>query len=535
MRGVTRRSFLEAVGTTGGSGALFGVMGALGLAPTAAANPAPFEPPSPGDLARLGGPTPRVVVLGGGVTGLATAHELRKAGYECLVLEAKDRPGGRNWTVRGGTAEKEITGYRQRARFAEGEYMNAGPARIAQFMVTLDYCRELGIPIEPFTIDNCDACVYYEDAGPLSRRRIENRKVKADVFGHVSELLAKATDQGALDKELDRDDRERLLAFLEDFGALTREGDRLAYTGTNRRGYRVLPNTGDPPGVIDGPPPSVHDVLASGIGRDLAFEIEWPFQMVMFQPVGGMDRIPYALARRIGADRIRYGAQVLEVTDLPSGVEVLYTDGGGRERREHADYCVATLPPYIMARIPTNLGADVTAALERPSRVPVSKIGLEYRRRWWEEDERIYGGLTHTDMDIGQIWYPCHGYHGRRGVLIGAYTEGPSTEGLDAMAPADRIRRAVAQGVKIHGPAYARELVSGFAVNWDRVPHIETGWVRWPSWTDGAYDLLNRPHGRVYFAGEWLTGFIGWQAGAIESARRAVTQIHWRTLVAGGP
>ena len=55
-----------------------------------------------------------VVILGAGVAGLATAYELGKAGYECTVLEARARPGGRNWTVRGGTSETDLDGATQR-------------------------------------------------------------------------------------------------------------------------------------------------------------------------------------------------------------------------------------------------------------------------------------------------------------------------------------------------------------------------------------------------------------------------------------
>lgn len=70
-------------------------------------------------------------------------------GYDVTVLEAMDRPGGRNWTVRGGTSATDTQGRTQRASFSRGEYMNAGPGRIPQHHVTLDYCRELGVAIEP--------------------------------------------------------------------------------------------------------------------------------------------------------------------------------------------------------------------------------------------------------------------------------------------------------------------------------------------------------------------------------------------------
>jgi monoamine oxidase len=527
--GATRRSFLQAVGVTGGAGVLFNAMGALDLAPTAATDAPrkPFVPASRSDFTLAGRRPPKVLILGAGIAGLATAYELGKGGYDCHIIEAKKRPGGRNWTVRGGTTEREIGGSTQRAEFSSGQYLNAGPARIAQFMLTLDYCRELGVPIQPIANQNANAYVYYQNGGPLSDKTITDRVVKADVYGYVSELLAKATSQGALDKELTAADRERLMSFLTDFGALNKKG---RYTGTDRRGYAKLPGAGDQPGVVLGPPPSLHDVIASRIGRDLSFELGWDQAMMMFEPVGGMDRIPYALAERIGGHRISYNSPVLEVTDVPDGVQVRYRDPDGRQRQEHADFCVATLPSYLMAKIPHNLGAKVTAALRYPTKTSVGKGGLEFKRRWWEEDDRIYGGITNTDLDVSQIWYPSYGFHGKRGVVLGYYTQGAPTDVFDPMTPAERIEHAIAQGVKIHGSKYAREFSNGFTVAWDRIPYIEAGWIAWPSYTTGEYSLLNQAHGHVYFAGEWLTYFLGWQAGAFLSARRVVSEIHQRTL-----
>src|SRR5918998_4531507 len=215
----TRRQFLQAVGVTGGAGVLYSSMGALGLAPAAQAAP-PFRAPRESDFTLTGRSHKSVLILGAGIAGLATAYELRKAGYRVRILEARKRPGGRNWTVRGGTVETDLDGHTQRAGFAKGQYLNAGPARIAQHMVTLDYCRELGVPIEMFGNQNADGLYYNEGVGALSGTPIRHRTAKADVYGYVSELLAKATDQGALDGQLTADDKERLLTFLRNFGSI---------------------------------------------------------------------------------------------------------------------------------------------------------------------------------------------------------------------------------------------------------------------------------------------------------------------------
>lgn len=524
--GDSRRRFLQSVGAAGGAGALWAAMGALGLAPTAGAAEAgeAFSPPRRGDFSGRG--PGRVVILGAGIAGLTAAYELGKAGYDCRVLEAKDRPGGRNWTVRRGTEERELGGDVQRAGFSEGEYLNAGPARIAQHMVTLDYCRELGVPIEPFANQNADAYVYLDKVGAPVR----HRTAKADTYGYVSELLAKAVDRNALDKELTADDRERLLAFAEDFGDIGGRADGWAYRGSTRRGYRTPPGAGDDSGTLYGPPPSMGEVFAKGTGRYISFEFDYLQAMMMFQPVGGMDRIARALVDRIGERRISYRATVDRIVDRGSGVEVRYTDARGRSLAERADFCVAALPPHVLARTTHNLGAGVQSALERPAPLAVGKLGLEYRRRWWEEDHRIYGGITETDLPLTHVWYPSHGYQGKRGVVVGYYHYRDDALEFGRLRPAERMARAVTLGERIHGRPYRTELSSGFAVAWHRIPHIEGGWIEWPEGSDAAYSLLNRPAGRVYFAGDWLTHHIGWQAGAIDSARRAVSSLHSRAV-----
>ena len=52
----------------------------------------------------------RVLILGGGLAGLTVAYELGKVGYDCRVLEARGRPGGRVFTVRRGTVSEEGRG-----------------------------------------------------------------------------------------------------------------------------------------------------------------------------------------------------------------------------------------------------------------------------------------------------------------------------------------------------------------------------------------------------------------------------------------
>ena len=93
---LTRRISIQRMAQIGGYSAAFSTMRALGLIAAPGLSPLP-------QLAADFGTGKKVVILGAGIAGLVSAYELRKAVFECTILEARSRPGGRNWTIRNGT------------------------------------------------------------------------------------------------------------------------------------------------------------------------------------------------------------------------------------------------------------------------------------------------------------------------------------------------------------------------------------------------------------------------------------------------
>ena len=201
---------MKGLGATGGAGLAYGAMSTLGLAPSTAAPARTFQSLAAGDLIGKVKGSHSVVVLGGGPAGLCSAFELQKAGYKVTVLEARTRPGGRVWTARGGTEETDLSGETQKCTFSEGHFYNVGATRIPQSHITLDYCRELGVEIQGFGNQNANTFVNYQSGTSLSGQSVTYRAAKADTFGYMSELLKKATDQGALDQVLSREDKDAL-------------------------------------------------------------------------------------------------------------------------------------------------------------------------------------------------------------------------------------------------------------------------------------------------------------------------------------
>ncbi|MGF1663837.1 MAG: flavin monoamine oxidase family protein [Kineosporiaceae bacterium] len=500
--GVTRRQVLLGVGALGGVGAALAAAAALDLLPVDRREP--FSPPSRGDFGLKGqGNDASVLVLGAGVAGLCCAYELEKAGYAVTVVEARDRVGGRNLTVRAGTTLVDTRGTTQTARFDRDRWFDAGPARIAGHHVTLDYCRELGVAVEVFVNDNPEAFV--ESRGTVRRRR----GALADLDGYVSELMVKAVGRGALDEDLSVSDRNALVQHLHDVGAVRRS--RTTDTA--------------PAGEADG----LGLLLGLGMGARIAFERDSHMAPAMFHPVGGMDAIVTALREAVSG-QVRTGLRATRIGDDGRQVRVDCSDAAGSTTTVTADHGICTLPPHLAVALPSPWDTTVRTALAEPEPLTTGKIGLEYGRRFWEEDDRIFGGITVTSREARVIWYPSSDYLGDGGVVVGAYPFGPAADRFSRLSHPAREEAAVETGTAIHGAAYRRELRSSFSVDWRTQPFSEGAWSTWRRY-GVSYGLLQEPVGRWWFAGDWLSRAPGWQHGAFTSARRAVSGLHRRVML----
>jgi monoamine oxidase len=499
---LTRRRFLVHTVAAGGGSLVYEAMTGLGLLAT------PIQ--SPFELSgRVSGV--RVLILGAGLAGMTAAYELGKVGFDCRVLEARPRPGGRVFTVRRGTVSEE-DGSTQTAAFDDGLYFNAGPMRISHHHeTTLGYCRELQVPVEVFVADSESAYLYQTRSSTLAGRRIRLREARADFDGYIAELLSKALSQSQLDQPLTMEDRERLLAHLRRLGALDQQRQ---YRGSPRRsGYEER-----------SAPLPLRDLL--GANFDFYLGIDWDSQPTMFQVAGGMDRLPAALAGKLG-NKIEYRAAVREIRQGERGVWATYADPNGRVRRVDADYCVSTIPLPVLTGIQKDLSQPVQAAIAAANYDGAGKVGLQFRRRFWEEDDQIYGGRSWTDHEIGQIIYPSHGYGGRKGILTGFYLDFRRT--MRDRPPAERQRLALEQGGNIH-PQYRTEFETAFSVSWPRVPWSRGSWRSETTAAHEALAALRQPDGRVHFAGDYMTNMSSWMQGAFDSARQVAMAIHRRAL-----
>lgn len=524
--GMRRRDLLKIIGMTAGSAAMYQAMTQMGMAAESDyTGPIKLEGDANGA---------KVLILGAGLAGMVAALEMRKAGYDIKILEYNNRAGGRNWTARGGDTFTELGGHRQTCEFDDGQYINLGPWRIPyHHRALLDYCQRLGVVLEPFQQTNYNAFLHSSTAFDGKPQRM--RDIKIDFQGQIAELLAKVTNKGHLEGEVDQDDQEILLEALQSWGVLDKDYAYKSSLATGEyRGYAKEPGGGIGAAPIAGEIISASDILKSGLWASLSNFTYYEFQTTMFQPVGGMGVIGDAFAREVG-DLITYNAKVTKIAQDDGGVTITWQDANNPDEvhEETADWCICTIPLTVLSRMEeVQVSNEMKAAIDAVPYAASVKVGLQMKRRFWEQDEAIFGGISYTDLPIDQISYPSTDYNSTgKGVLLGAYTwNGPNSFEFSSMTPEERVRRAVEYGKQIH-PQYEEEFENGVSWAWHRSPYT-FGCAG--DWTDEMreehYDNLCQIDGRIVLAGEHCSYIPAWQEGAILSGLDTIERLHKRVM-----
>jgi len=510
----TRRAFLTRLAAVAGTGGMYTAMRMMGLVDDGVAYAATPK------LAPGSGNGFSVVVLGAGLAGLSSAYELRKAGYAVTVLEARDRVGGRNWTVRRGSKVAHVEAPDQTCAFDDGQYFNAGPARIpSHHQATLGYCKELGVEMEVLVNHSHGALIQAE--GFNGGKPMQMRQAIHGIRGNVASLLAKGVQNGGVDLPFSADDKAMLVQNLIQWGELDPD---LMFRHSEMSGFTIEPGAGDVVGKsrdamalaallhpIAWGPPAFHDII--------------DMQATMLQPVGGMDRIPMAFAASLG-EVVRLNAEITGLRRKGAGVEATWKDAAGATQAITADHCICTIPFPVLAGIDNDFSADRKAVVTNSRYADSTKVAFQ-SPRFWESNDHIYGGLSFTDRDTLMTWYPSGRFLHDTGVLVAGYAFGDAATRLGSLSWAEGQAYARESVERLH-PGQSGKLTNGVTVHWSKVPYslgIEGHIAR----SDPAgYTLMSEPDGPYLFAGEHLSHVGAWQQGAIVSGWRAVNAIATR-------
>jgi monoamine oxidase len=471
--------------------------------------PSPLAPPDLLAIARgglpAGGGSPRkVAVVGAGMAGLVAAWELLRAGHQPIVLEARGRVGGRIYTLR--------------EPFADGLYAEVGAMRIPRsHALTLAYCERFRLPLAPFTATNPSAFVH-----------VGGRRLRAGKIGAEAAELPFALAPHERGRPVETLWAE---AIADLTAALARERDAAwaaiveRYDGFSTREF--LESRGWSEGAIElfGLLAFQEALMNSSFLECFREEVTHCYTDLSHIE-GGMDRLPLAFVPDLRR-HIRFGARLVAIDQSDSAVTVHYQTAGGRAT-ETADYAILTVPFPVLRHVEAlkPFSRAKQRAIRQLHYDASAKILFQCRRRFWEEDDGIFGGGTVTDLPIRAVWYPDHGRETGRGVLLASYTWSEDAQRWGSLAPADRIAQALENLTVIH-PQAAREFEVGASYMWHDDPFAGGAFALFdPGQHTLLHDAIVAPEGRILFAGEHASLAHAWIQGAIESGLRAALAIH---------
>ena len=303
--------------------------------------------------------------------------------------------------------------------------------------------------------------------------------------------------------------------MLQGYGDLTAG---FAYTGSSRAGFPGQEDIGSRQrGDLLSPLDLTELISATLMQLRADFPQGLNQQPTMLQPVGGMDRIAQAFEAQV-AQGLVYEAVVTEIRKIANGARVIYQVRGGAPQIIDADYCVCTIPATVLRDIPNDFAPAYQTAIAAFDYSTATKIAFQ-SRRFWEQVHNIYGGISWTNQDITQIWYPSSGFGQTNGIIVGSYVfGGPAGTNFSNQTPTQRINTTVTQANALHAE-FGNEVSRGLSVAWPKVPFQLGAW--------GVSDpgILLTPDDNIFFAGEHLSILQGWQEGAILSAYQAIDSV----------
>ncbi len=372
-----------------------------------------YEPIIRDGLPSTGKPK-KIVIIGAGIAGLSAGLELMRAGHDITILEAKGHVGGRVQTVR--------------EPFETGLYAEAGAMRIpSAHNLTMAYVKKFGLKLMPFTMGNPNAFLFVNGR----RHRASQAAADANCLGFD---LGNSAERGKTAKQLWHDALSPIMEILRTQGnaawpQIVRDYDHLTT-------HEFLESRGWSEGAIEmfGVLENLESRMHASFVEVLLAELGHAFTD-MFQVVGGMDQLPKSFVPMLGS-RIRFGC-VLVALDQTETKAIIHYDTRGGRRAIEADYAIVTIPFSVLRH--TEIIKPFSRGKQRAIRQlhydASAKIFMQCRRRFWEEDDNIFGGGTFTDLAIRTMWYPEHGRETGRGVLLASYTWADDAQRLGLALP----------------------------------------------------------------------------------------------------
>ncbi len=431
----------------------------------------------------------RVIVIGGGFAGMAAAWELHQASYEVVLVEARDRFGGRVRTLDRFIKDKTVE--------AGGELVGANHPTWAA------YAHQLGIKFREIVYDkDAEAPIMLggERLNPGAARRLwqELREALSMINADAAKVDAyqpwKSENAAKLDARTTANWIESLPVSDQCKQAMT-----IQLTCIN--------------GVI----PAWQSYLGNlAMVKGGGLENYWT-QTDTFHTIDGNQQLAEEISDELGADKIILLTAATAIKVGAESVTVTLSDG----RQLEADDVILAVPCSTWNRIafePT-LPAELV-----PQMGTNTKFLIAVKGRYWEPEQLSPRSLT--DGPVSLTWEDTNGQPGNMGACLTAYAGGPMADQAMAWSPEERQAKYLEILDQLY-PGIEKQLVKSNFVNWHNDP-LARGSYSFPApgqvTTIGP--ILDKGLGRLHFAGEHCCpAFVGYMEGALQSGVRLARRL----------
>ncbi|MEQ1698963.1 MAG: FAD-dependent oxidoreductase [Ilumatobacteraceae bacterium] len=413
-----------------------------------------------------------VIVIGAGLAGLRAATDLRAAGLDVVVLEARDRVGGRVWShhfENGQVAERG-------AEFIDGNHTEV-----------LALAASLGLALTERSAE-MDPQATLIDAG--------GRSVPMHLHASLADDLMRWEAALATLEPTDEFEQATLADLVASLGLSVMAR---VVIGRDIRTEFMLP------------PEAVSQRFAAQV---LSNQVAG--QRERHRIVGGNDQLALGLAERLG-DVVRLSTEVRSLDAASGSVEL--TDGSQLQ----ASAIVAAVPLPVLSR----LWAGLPASLGGVGYGIGGKISVQFSRRIWLDYSR--NGTVLTERAWGHLWETTDDQSGDTGVLTNLLASYDGASLVSMPGVADHLVGEI-ERIFPGARGLAGERV---VTDWTNDPFSLGAYACFgPGQWSAAHTALHATYGRLWLAGEHADGFAGFMEGALCSgARVAAGIIHG---VAGG-
>lgn len=444
----------------------------------------------------------KVVVIGAGLAGLAAAWDLKSAGHDITVLEARDRPGGRVSTIR--------------EPFADGLYAEEGAAAYSNsYTQALKFIDEFGL--EKIPLQFPEQITYYLNGKKIHSRpgeKIEwpypltKEEQELGPMGMVQKyILDTLPEEKSQPEKWDKDplirlDQISLQQYLKQHGA----SDGAVEMFKNIQWFAAVPNQ--------------TSGLSMAVSDAGLFMGATPFILK-----GGNDRLPREMAKRM-KDQIKYEVVVKRIKDTRNGVRIIGTENG-MDKEFQADSVIVTVPLKVLEKIsfePALSSAKMTAIKDIPV-INITRTYLQMDKPFWLQDG--LSGLAFTDLAIGNITPLMNTSNVKSSpAILESMVAGPDAVKINKMPVEKNLSKMTKSAEKVY-PGSVKHFRKGHVKGWDNDP-FALGGPSWPAPGDISKHLkiLQKPHGNIHFAGEHTTILRSTMEGALRSGARAAKEVH---------